>query len=381
METGQQLGGFGVKLCRGRAAGAVRGAAEGSRWGGREGGGPARGGAGGDRRPGTSLRSRQSFAPRSRRAPTLPPPSPGGCLTAVPPPRLPEPAAMAPARRRGASRGRLPPAGREAAAAAAGGARSPRSAGVLLRRAVTAPAPLPACSPCLPPPASRRGRCRGRARGAAALSLPEPAAASPEKPHVLRAPRSPAARCAVRAADASHLPTGKRRAGGGGRVRVWRGSPLRPQTSTRPQPLSLPGSGGAGPGPFLLVAAAAAGGRGGGRGDAPLPSAARGRVGAGTGRWVFRCQKWTFRFPSGAGWRAGGRRAPCSCYTPSFVCARVRNTSRAAIACPAGREPCPALPCPAERLPPGFAPLAAPSPASFPFAFIFTEVGFSFTFV
>lgn len=80
-----------------------------------------------------------------------------------------------------------------------GGARSPRSAGVLLRAAVTAPP-----SACLRPSLAADGDGREE-------PPPEPAAASPERPHVLLpAPRSPAALPAVRAADAPLLPAGKR---------------------------------------------------------------------------------------------------------------------------------------------------------------------------
>ena len=102
-------------------------------------------------------------------------------------------------------------------------------------------------------------------------SLPEPAAASPEKPHVLRAPRSPAARCAVRAADTSHLPTGKRRGRG---VRVAGVSPSPPNFSPpaavtsprqrRSRAVAVPAGGGGGTGRRAL----ALGGEGqGGSGD------------------------------------------------------------------------------------------------------------------
>lgn len=139
---------------------------------------------------------------------------------------------------------------------------------------------------------------------------------------------------------------------------------------------------------FISPAAATPPGERPGRGRC-LPAAAgrigrralalgsKGQRGSGDGEVrFFPCQRWTFCLLSGTGWRADGCRPPCSCYTPSFVCSRVRNTLRAAIACSAGREP-----FTAERLLPGFTPLAAPAPASFPFPFIFTEVGFSLTFV
>lgn len=249
-----------------------------------------------------------------------------------------------------------------------GGARSPRSAGVLLLRpAVTAPAPLPACSPCLPPPACRRGRCRGKARAAAALSLPEPAAASPEKPHVLRAPRRPAALRAVRAADTSHLPTGKRPGG----CACGGGLPFAPKLE--PACSRHPSRGAEGPG----RAGAVRGGADGATRPCPVGRGAgseRGRVGGFFSFYPPAPQpEMEFQAPhrSGLGVPAAAalRAAATHTHTPTLFClrARLRNTLRAAIACPAGRQP--GMARPRRAAAPGLRPPPlhlSPPPGEFP---------------
>lgn len=153
---------------------------------------------------------------------------------------------------------------------------------------------------------------------------------------------------------------------------MWSRSTLRPRTSTRPQPSPLLGSGGAAPCPFLPAVA-------GGTGRRAPDIGGEGQERSGTGGWVFPCQKWTFCLPNGAGWRAGGCRSPRSCYTPSFVCAWVRNTL--VLPSPAPPVGIPARLCPAGGCPRAAPPVPLPTRRVAPLPFFFTRAGLSLTFV
>lgn len=318
--------------------------------------------AGGERRPGTLQRSRESFAPRSRRPPTPPwaaawrPIPLGGSRGAL----LWHPPVAA--GRAGGGRLRLPVRWRRRGGAQPPGGGRPPPAGS------DRPGPAPACSPCLPPPASRRARCRGRARGAAALSLPEPAAASPEKPRVWRARRSSAACRAggLRAPRTSPQVSGEESGGESGR-----GLPPAPELQPARSRHLFSGAEG------LRLARSCRRWLWGHRETRPCP----GRRGAGSERhgWVgFSLPEMDFLPPERSGLAC--RRLPLSAQLlHTLFCLRlVRNT----LVLP---SPAPPVGIPARPCPPGAAPRLRPpcpsDPASCPIAFIFTGTGHSVTFV
>lgn len=249
--------------------------------------------------------------------------------------------------------------------AGGGGARSPRAAGVLLRPAVTAPAPLlPARHACPRPPLAEHGAGEGRGEPPChSLSQPPPHRRSPvsdghgaapllSAPGGLRAPRT--------------SPQVSDEASGGESARAL---PLAPELQpARSRHLS---SGVQGLRPARSCRRCL-----GARGDAPLPSAVRGR-GSGTGGWfggffparngLSASRTERAGVPAAAALRAAATHPLLSELGPKYF--------SAAVACPAGRDPGSALP--RRGLPRAEPPMPLPSRRVAPLPFFSRELGFA----